>query len=165
MVIWILGKSGVGKTFYAKKVFNHFNKKNKKIFFIDGDEFRKYISNDLGYSKKDRKLNGLRVRNFCNYLTKNNYIALVAMQSVFPSMQKGNKKIFKKYVQINIRPMNEETAYRKSNIFKKRKKKYIVGKDLKFNPIKGDLNIINDHKNYKMNLKLILDVIRKKSIK
>ena len=55
------------------------------------------------------------------------------MQSVFPSMQKGNKKIFKKYVQINIRPMNEETAYRKSNIFKKRKKKYIVGKDLKFN--------------------------------
>ena len=31
-------------------------------------------------------------------------------------------------------------------IFLKREKKYIVGKDLKFNPIKGDLNIINDHK-------------------
>ena len=123
MVIWILGKSGVGKTFYAKKVFNYFKKKGKDIFLIDGDEFRKYISIDLGYSKKDRRVNGLRVRNFCSYLTKNDYIALVAMQSVFPTMQRANKKIFKRYIQINIRPMNEEIAYRKSNIFKKRKKK------------------------------------------
>ena len=165
MVIWILGKSGVGKTFYATKVFNYFKNKNKKIFLIDGDEFRKYISNDLGYSKKDRKINTLRIRNFCNYLVNEDFIAIAAIQSIFPAIQRENKKIFKKYIQINIRPKNDEIAYKKSYFFKKNIKRNIVGKDLKFSPIKGDLNIINDHKNYKMNLKLILDVIRKKSIK
>ena len=49
--IWFFGLSGSGKTF-ATKFIKKFIKNN---FIIDGDQVRKYISFDLGYSKKDRE--------------------------------------------------------------------------------------------------------------
>ena len=54
MVIWIIGKSGSGKTYLAKILKKKFNKKLRKIKLIDGDKFRKIFSQDLGYSLKDR---------------------------------------------------------------------------------------------------------------
>ena len=49
MVIWIIGLSGSGKTYLAKKLIKKI--KGKKIL-IDGDVVRKYITYDLRYSKK-----------------------------------------------------------------------------------------------------------------
>ena len=40
MVIWIIGKSGSGKTFLAKKLCEAFPKRSKNIQWIDGDKFR-----------------------------------------------------------------------------------------------------------------------------
>ena len=55
MVIWIIGKSGSGKTFLSKRLYKKFREKNKKVVWIDGDKFRKKFSKDLGYSLIDRK--------------------------------------------------------------------------------------------------------------
>ena len=43
MVIWIIGLSGTGKSYLAKKIFTKLVTKKKII--IDGDEVRKYITN------------------------------------------------------------------------------------------------------------------------
>ena len=53
MVIWIIGKSGSGKSFLAKKL----QKKIKNSILVDGDEVRKFFTYNLGYSKKDRENN------------------------------------------------------------------------------------------------------------
>ena len=45
MVIWIIGESGSGKSFLAKKLFKEFRLKKEKIYWIDGDLFRKKYSN------------------------------------------------------------------------------------------------------------------------
>ena len=57
MVIWVIGKSGSGKSFLAKNLIKQIKKiyKKKKILWIDGDDFRKKFSSDLGYSLLDRK--------------------------------------------------------------------------------------------------------------
>ena len=56
MVIWIIGKSGSGKTYLSKHLIKSLKKKKlKKIIWIDGDKFRKKYSKDLGYSLVDRK--------------------------------------------------------------------------------------------------------------
>ena len=55
MVIWIIGLSGSGKSFLANKIYKRLVKENKKTIFIDGDDIRKFITYDLGYSVKDRK--------------------------------------------------------------------------------------------------------------
>ena len=52
MVIWVIGRSGSGKTFFAKKLKNLI--KSHKIIHVDGDEVRKcFYNNKLGFSLKD----------------------------------------------------------------------------------------------------------------
>jgi len=48
--VWFFGLSGSGKTFASRIL----NKKLDNSFIIDGDEVRKHVSFDLGYSKIDR---------------------------------------------------------------------------------------------------------------
>ena len=105
MVIWFIGKSGCGKSFFSRKLFLFLkNKYKKKVFFLlDGDEFRKYISGDLRYSKLDRKKNSLRLINFCRYLDSKDVNCVCSVLSIFPNHQKKNMKNFKKYLQIYIK--------------------------------------------------------------
>ena len=155
MLIWLLGKSGSGKTFFSKKIVKFLEKKKIKHFHIDGDEFRKYISYDLGFDKKSRYINGKRVFAFCNYLNAKKYLVVLSMQSAFSEMQTNNRKKIKKYLQFNL-----ESNY--TNIKFKNKQKYVLGKDIKFDPIKGDLNILNERKSTQKNLNLMIKCIKKK---
>ena len=65
MVIWIIGKSGVGKTFLAKKIYYKIKKNFKKVIWVDGDKFRRKFSRDLGFSIKERRKNSLRIQKYC----------------------------------------------------------------------------------------------------
>ena len=58
MVIWILGLSGSGKSHISKKLQK---KLNKNFIIIDGDVIRNIFKNDLGHTKKDRKINAVRI--------------------------------------------------------------------------------------------------------
>ena len=44
MVVWLIGLSGSGKSFFARKFVSELNKRNKKVIWIDGDNVRKYIN-------------------------------------------------------------------------------------------------------------------------
>ena len=77
------------------------------------------------------------------------------MQSVFREMQLNNRRKIKKYLQFNL-----ESNF--TNVKLRKKRRYIVGKDLKFNPIKGDLNIFNERKSTQKNLNLMIKSIKKK---
>ena len=72
MVIWLIGVSGSGKTFYGKKLTLVISKK-KKVIHIDGDEVRKYLNYKLKYSKKDREKNSLLISDLCNFLEKRDF--------------------------------------------------------------------------------------------
>jgi len=122
MVIWIIGKSGAGKTFFANKINIFLSKKNIKVFWLDGDDFRKYISNDLGYTIADRKENSLRIIKFCKYLESKGYLVLCSFLSIFKKHQKNNKSIFKKYLQIFINVDQKILIKRNNkNIYSKKK--------------------------------------------
>ena len=162
MVIWIIGKSGSGKSFFAKKIAKILNKK-KNVFWLDGDEFRKYISYDIGYSIKDRKINSKRVQDFCKFLETKNYYLICSILSIFPEHQKKNKKIFKKYKQIYLKVENK-ILEKRNNKKVYSKKKNIVGVDINFNkPYKSDLIIENDFKNPSHKIKTILKTLNEKT--
>ena len=162
MVIWIIGKSGSGKTFFANKINIFLSKKKIKVFWLDGDDFRKYISNDLGYTITDRKENSLRIIKFCKYLESKGYLVLCSFLSIFRKHQKKNKSIFKTYCQIFINA-DQKILLKKNNKNIYSQKKNIVGKDIKFiKPASSDLIIRNDFKNYKSNLKYLKTKINEK---
>ena len=161
MVIWIIGKSGSGKTFISKKIFNSLKQKNKIL--IDGDQIRDiFYKNKLGFNKNDRKKNALFIIKLCEFLEKNNLIVICAIQSIFPELQKKNRKYFKKYLQIYMKVNNEVLIKRNNkNIYNK---KNVVGLDIKFpKPAKSDLVIYNNFKNDLLyEKKKIIKMINKK---
>ena len=106
MVIWIIGKSGSGKSYLAKKIYDNLRVKNKqKIVWIDGDKFRKKNSKDLGYSLKDRKINSKRIQEYCKKFDSKNYIVICSILSIFTEHQ---KKI-EKFLQIIFKYLLKQT--------------------------------------------------------
>ena len=161
MVIWIIGLSGSGKTYLAKKIFKELTKKNKKCFLVDGDVVRKYISYDLGYSIKDRKINSKIITDLCKFLEINGYIVICSILSIFPAHQKNNRKKFNKYIQIYLK--SDLAKLIKNNSKKVYSKKKVVGKDIKFpTPFKSHF-VLNrsNFKEYKYYYGKILDKISK----
>ncbi|MBL0048359.1 MAG: adenylyl-sulfate kinase [Bacteroidetes bacterium] len=56
-VIWLEGLSGSGKSTLAKSLSQHFSSKGIAHVLLDGDELRKGINQDLGFSDSDRNEN------------------------------------------------------------------------------------------------------------
>ena len=158
MVIWFIGLSGSGKTFFANKLAK---KINKKKILIDGDEVRKYITYDLGYSIKDRKKNSILISRLCKFLENKGYVVICSILSIFKDHQKNNRQYFKKYFQIYIKSKKSDLIKRSRNkVYLK--KKQVVGKDIKFNtPYKNDLIIKNDYnKGYRLQIEKIYRKIK-----
>ena len=97
MVIWIIGESGSGKSFLARKLFKEFRIRKEKIYWIDGDSFRKKFSKELGYTIKDREKNSFRIQKYCKKKEAINEIVLCSILSIFKKHQKKNRKLFNKY--------------------------------------------------------------------
>lgn len=164
MVIWIIGLSGSGKTFYAKKIYDILSRK-KKAIHIDGDEVREYINYNLGYGINDRKKNSIFISDLCNFLEKKKYIVICSILSIFRNHQKKNRKKYNNYIQIYIKSELKSLKLENSkNIYFKNK---VVGKDIHFpTPYKSDLVIKNKSKNnYKNNIRRIIKIINDKNQK
>ena len=158
MVIWIIGLSGSGKSFYA----NEIKKKISNSIIVDGDEVRKYITTKLGYSSKDRKENSLMIIKLCSFLESKGFNVICPILSIFPQHQKKNRRIFKKYYQIYIEANKGDIVSRnKKRVYSL--KKNVVGKDIKFpKPYKSNLIIKNKFdQSYKKNIKKIISLIKR----
>lgn len=117
--IWFFGLSGSGKTYLSKKV----SKKIKKVFIIDGDFVRKYISFDLGYKKNDRIIQNKRVLGLAKIVIKNGYYPIISSVFLDP-------KVFIKAKKIKIRVVNILRSKELTNR-KLVNKKNIVGRSIK----------------------------------
>ncbi len=160
MVIWIVGLSGVGKTFYANLIKK---KIKKKSIIVDGDQVRKFITYDLGYSKSDRRKNSIMIADICKFLEEQGFIVICPILSIFPTHQKKNRKKFSRYLQIYIESKVEVLKERNDRkIYSK--KKDIVGTDIKFpKPYKSDIIIKNNFLDtYEGNIKKIMKLINDK---
>jgi len=163
MVIWIIGKSGSGKTFFAKKLNNYLKKKNYKIKWFDGDSFRKKYSSDLGFSLSDRKKNSKRLQILCKKYEEKKYIVLASITSLFRDHQKINRRKFIHYLQIYIK-VNTRLLI-KRNIRKiYSQKKNVVGLHIKFlEPYRSDFIVRNNFdKQYLKKINLISKIINVK---
>ena len=52
--IWFTGLHGSGKTTIANLLEKNLRNQNIPVVVLDGDEVRKYISPDLGYTSEER---------------------------------------------------------------------------------------------------------------
>ena len=117
LCLYLFGRSGSGKTTIANQLKNKLINYDKRIVTeLDGDELRKYIGQDLGFSKKDRSINIRRIGYVANIIVNNNGIALVSNIAPYIDDREYNKNLIEnnnnKYVDIFINTSLKECIKR-----------------------------------------------------
>ena len=88
MIIQFCGLSGSGKTTLASQTKKYFNHKNINIENIDGDEYRKVLSADLGFTKEDRNTNIRRLAFVASRLAEYQIIPIICAINPYESVRK-----------------------------------------------------------------------------
>jgi adenylylsulfate kinase len=82
-VLWFTGLPSSGKTTLARVLFDRLRDLGMKVELLDGDEVRKSLSPDLGFSKKDREIHAQRVAYLCKLLSRNGIASIVSLISPY----------------------------------------------------------------------------------
>ncbi len=80
-ILWFSGLSGSGKSSIAKLLQKRLFDKGHQVFILDGDNVRKGLSSDLGFSAEDRKENLRRVGEVATLFAKAGMIVISAFIS------------------------------------------------------------------------------------
>ena len=100
--IWFFGLAGVGKTFAAEICRDLID----SSFLIDGDDVRKFISFDLGFSESDRNVQIKRVLGLAEITIKNEQVPVVSTVTMSKEIYQRCKELSFKMAHI-IRPMDQ----------------------------------------------------------
>ncbi len=76
MAIWLTGLSGSGKSTIALLLEKKLTEENYFVVVLDGDELRKTLNKDLGYSEADRTENIRRAAEITNLLVQKNIVVI-----------------------------------------------------------------------------------------
>jgi len=102
-VIWLTGLPCSGKTTLAKSLEHFFKKIGKPVQVLDGDTFRKTVSKDLGFSKKDRDENIRRAAWIARLIADNNINVIVSFISPYKKARRLARKICPNFVEIYLK--------------------------------------------------------------
>jgi adenylyl-sulfate kinase len=78
IVIWFFGLSGSGKSTLSNLLLNKLNESGISAVSIDGDQLRKGINQDLGFSSEDRMENIRRSAEIAKLLLENHEVVLAS---------------------------------------------------------------------------------------
>lgn len=164
-LLWITGLAGSGKTTIAKKVFNKLRKKSPAIVFLDGDDFRAIMQDELGFGLKDRKRNAWRIARLCSFLTSQGVSVVCSTMSLYKEIHSYNRKMNKKYYEVYIDVDMQELLKRdKKGLYSgaiKGKVKNVTGVDLPFDkPSSGIVFNNNRPTEINLNVKKILNLLK-----
>jgi len=81
--VWFTGLPCAGKTTLARCLGEHLESLGRRAVVLDGDEIRKHLSADLGFSGADRHTNVLRVAAKAREIVESGGIAICALVSPY----------------------------------------------------------------------------------
>jgi len=103
-VIWITGLSGAGKTTIAKEIIRILNENSIVAVLIDGDDFRKAISDPgVAYDSTSRLVNAYRISRFAKMIYQQNIVTVVATMSLFHEIHEWNRQNIDDYFEVYLK--------------------------------------------------------------
>jgi adenylylsulfate kinase len=107
-VVWLTGLPGSGKTTIARMVEGQLRNLGMPVEVLDGDEVRKNLSPELGFSKQDRETHARRVVYISKLLSRNGIVTIVALVSPYRELrQHARDTIGKNFLEIWVKASEE----------------------------------------------------------
>jgi len=91
--LWFMGRPAAGKSTLANRVESSLRDQGVTVENLDGDEIRKNLHPDLGFSKEDRAINNRRTAFISKLLNRNGIATVVGMITPFRDAQKEARDI------------------------------------------------------------------------
>ena len=107
-VVWLTGLPGSGKTTLARIVEAKLRDLGLQVEVLDGDEVRKNLSPELGFTKEDREMHARRVVYISKLLSRNGIITIVALISPYrASRQAAREAIGSNFIEVWVNASSE----------------------------------------------------------
>jgi len=100
--VWLTGLPGSGKTTIAGILKKELEKRKFKVESLDGDEVRKGLSSDLGFSEEDREKHARRVAYVSKLLSRNGIITIVALISPYRRVREFARSEIPNFVEVFV---------------------------------------------------------------
>ncbi|MFB6303474.1 MAG: adenylyl-sulfate kinase, partial [Haloferacaceae archaeon] len=91
--LWFMGRPASGKSTLAAQVERELVERGRPIENLDGDDVRKNLHPELGFTKEDRAINNRRTAFIAKLLNRNGINAIVAMITPFREAQQQAREI------------------------------------------------------------------------
>ena len=93
LVVWMTGLSGAGKTTIAQEIERIMVLSGRPSYILDGDELRRGLTKDLGFSKEDRGQNIERVAQVARLFKNAGLVTLVSLISPYAKSREEARSI------------------------------------------------------------------------
>ena len=93
-VVWFTGLSGAGKSTLANALEVELHRSRKRTYVLDGDNVRRGLCKDLGFSDADRVENMRRVAEVARLFVDAGMLVLVAFISPFRAERQAARELF-----------------------------------------------------------------------
>jgi len=100
VVVWFTGLPGSGKTTIVRKLEKILRSALLRVEVLDGDEVRKWLSPDSGYSRADREIHIRRVAHVAEILARNGVIVLVSLVSPYRSSRSYARGLISRFIEV-----------------------------------------------------------------
>ena len=102
LTIWFTGLSSAGKTTLARAVCVELRARGRRVEMLDGDEIRRTLCQELGFSKQDRDENIRRIAYVAGLLTRHGVIVLVSAISPYRTARQEAREHIGRFVEVYV---------------------------------------------------------------
>jgi adenylylsulfate kinase len=111
-VIWLTGLPSSGKTTIAENLAQLLRQTDLPVEVLDGDEVRRTISADLGFSAKDRREHAIRVIFLSKLLIRNGINVIVPLISPYEETRQFARSELQPFFEVYVNCTLEECVRR-----------------------------------------------------
>lgn len=102
-VIWLTGPSGSGKTTLARALSEKLKKMGYRVEILDGDEIRRNLYPDIGFSREAREMHNRVVIHMAKLLSRNGVVAIVSLISPFRAVREKARQEIGRFVEVYLK--------------------------------------------------------------
>ena len=110
--VWLTGLPASGKTTIARALEKALRRRGLRVEVLDGDEVRRNLSPDLGFTRKDRETHARRVAYVAKLLVRNGVAVIVGLISPYRNFREHARKQIGNFVEVWVKCPLEECMRR-----------------------------------------------------